>query len=84
MPAGATDPFSVCSDPWRKGDIKEIPAYKVEFTPLWSLSETEQANVDAVKATTEQTKAATAQIYVDMQVLDPSEVFGSLSVLCHL
>ncbi len=58
----------------KKGDIKEIPAYKVEFTPLWSLSEAEQANVDAVKATTEQTKAATAQIYVDMQVLDPSEV----------
>jgi len=62
----------------RKGDIKEIPAYKVEFTPLWSLSETEQANVDAVKATTEQTKAATAQIYVDMQVLDPSEVRAGL------
>lgn len=62
----------------RKGDIKEIPAYKVEFTPLWSLSETEQANVDAVKATTEQTKAATAQMYVDMQVLDPSEVRAGL------
>lgn len=58
----------------KKGAIKEIPAYKVEFTPLWSLSETEQANVDSVKATTEQTKAATAQAYVDMQVLDPSEV----------
>lgn len=58
----------------KNGDIKEIPAYKVGFVPLWSLSETEQANVDSVKAATEQTKAATAQIYVDMQVLDPSEV----------
>lgn len=58
----------------KKGDIQEIPAYKVEFTPLWSLSEAEQANVDSVKATTEQTKAATAQTYVDMQVLDPTEV----------
>ena len=34
--------------------------------------------MDAVKATTEQTKAATAQIYVDMQVLDPSEVRAGL------
>lgn len=58
----------------KKGEIQEIPAYKIEFTPLWSLSEAEQANVDAVKATTEQTKAATAQMYVDMQVLDASEV----------
>lgn len=58
----------------KNGDIKEIPAYKVGFVPLWSLSEKEQADVDSVKAATEQTKAATAQIYVDMQVLSPSEV----------
>lgn len=62
----------------KKGEVAEIPAYKVGFVPLWSLSETEQANVDAVKATTEQTKAATAQVYVDMQVLDPSEVRAGL------
>lgn len=62
----------------KKGKIQEIPAYKVEFTPLWSLSEAEQANVDSIKATTEQTKAATAQMYVDMQVLDPSEVRDGL------
>lgn len=62
----------------KKGSIQEIPAYKVEFTPLWSLSEAEQANVDSVKAATEQTKAATAQVYVDMQVLDPSEVRDGL------
>lgn len=58
----------------QKGEIQEIPAYRVGFKPLWSLSEAEQANVEALKATTEQTKAATAQVYVDMQVLDPSEV----------
>ncbi len=61
-----------------KGEIQEIPAYKVGFKPLWSMSETEQANVDAMRATTEQTKAATAQVYVDMQVLDPSEVRAGL------
>ncbi len=58
----------------KKGGIKEIPDYKVGFIPLWSLSEAEQANVDSVKAATEQTKAATAQVYVDMQALDPTEV----------
>lgn len=62
----------------KKGGIEKIPAYKVEFVPLWSLSEEEQANVDSVKATTEQTKAATAQVYVDMQVLDPAEVRAGL------
>lgn len=58
----------------KKGTVKEIPPYKVKFAPLWSLSEEQQANVDAVKATTEQTKASTAQAYVDMQALDPAEV----------
>lgn len=62
----------------KKGNVQEIPAYKVEFTPLWSLSEAEQANVDSIKATTEQTKAATAQMYVDMQVLDSTEVRAGL------
>lgn len=58
----------------KDGAIKEIPPYKVNFNKLWSLSEEQQANVDAVKATTEQTKAATAQIYVDMQALDVTEI----------
>lgn len=62
----------------KKGKINGIPDYRVEFVPLWSLSEEEQANVDAVKAATGQTKAATAQAYVDMQALDPSEVRAGL------
>lgn len=56
------------------GDLKEVPKYKLKFNPLWSLSETEQANVDKTKADTEMVKAQTAQIYVDMQALDPQEV----------
>lgn len=62
----------------RGGEISKIPAYKVEFVPLWSLSEAEQANVDSIKAATEQAKATTAQTYVDMQALDPSEVRAGL------
>lgn len=61
------------------GEIMEEPDYKMEFNPLWSLSETEQATVDQTKAQTAKTKAETAQIYVDMQALDPSEVRHSLA-----
>ena len=60
-------------------DIDEVPDYKLEFSPLWSLSETEQATVDQTKATTAQTKAQTAQVYVDMQAMDPSEVRAALA-----
>ena len=56
------------------GDVAEEPDYKLEFKPLWSLSDTEQAAVDQTKAQTEQIKAQTAQLYVDMQALDPTEV----------
>lgn len=57
-----------------KGKYVEAPKYKLEFKPLWSLSETEQANVNQIKAATELSKAQTAQVYVDMQALDASEV----------
>lgn len=57
-----------------KGEFEEIPDYTLNFKPLWSLSEAEQANVDQTKAQTELTKAQTAQAYVDMQALDASEV----------
>ena len=56
------------------GDVAEAPDYKLEFKPLWSLSDTEQATVDQTKAQTALVKAQTAQAYVDMQALDPTEV----------
>ena len=61
------------------GDIDQIPDYKLTFDPLWSLSEVDQANVDQAKAATALTRAQTAQLYVDMQVLDPSEVRKGLA-----
>lgn len=61
------------------GDVTEEPDYKLEFNPLWSLSDTEQAAVDQTKAQTEQIKAQTAQLYVDMQAIDPSEVRSRLA-----
>ncbi len=57
-----------------KGEFEEIPDYSLGFKPLWSLSEAEQAGVNQTKAATELTKAQTAQVYVDMQALDASEV----------
>ena len=56
------------------GDVAEEPDYKLEFKPMWSLSDTEQAAVDQTKAQTALVKAQTAQAYVDMQALDPTEV----------
>lgn len=56
------------------GDVAEEPDYKLEFKPMWSLSDTEQATVDQTKAQTALVKAQTAQAYVDMQALDPTEV----------
>ena len=62
-----------------EGKIPEIPKYKMKFAALWSLSESEQATIAQQKAATEQTKAQTAQIYIDSGVLDPSEVRKSLA-----
>lgn len=61
------------------GEIQEEPDYKLTFNPLWSLSDTEQANVDKVRADIELVKAQTAQAYVQMQAMDPSEVRAALA-----
>ena len=66
------DAISVCGV--NQGQFEELPRYKVEFEPLWNMSEQEQAQVDQTKAQTAQTKAYTAQIYIDMGVLEPREV----------
>lgn len=62
-----------------EGKIPEIPKYKMKFAALWSLSDIEKANVDKTKADTAYTKAQTSQIYMDSNVLDPSEVRKSLA-----
>ena len=62
-----------------EGKIQEVPDYKVKFAALWSMSDTEKAEIDNKKANTEYTKAQTAQIYMDSSVLDPSEVRTGLA-----
>ena len=61
------------------GQIDEAPPIKIDFNPLWSLSEQEEAALEQTKASTQQTKAQTAQIYVDMQAIDPTEVRKKLA-----
>lgn len=61
------------------GKLQEEPDYKLAFKPFWNLSEKEQAELDKLKADTELVRAQTAQIYCDMQVLDPSEIRNGLA-----
>lgn len=63
----------------RTGEVDEVPKVKVEFNPLWSLSDTEQADLDQKRAQTQFTRAQTAQLYIDKQVIDPSEVRAKLA-----
>lgn len=60
-------------------EIKEVPPLKVEFNSLWSMSESEKVALDLQKAQVDQTKANTAQVYVAMQAVDPSEVRKKLA-----
>ena len=64
----------ICFVEAKMGRIDNIPDFRIEFNPLWSLTDTEQASLDQTKAQVAQTKAYTAQVYVDMGALDPSEV----------
>ena len=61
------------------GEIDEVPALNVEFNSLWSLSEAEQVDIEQAKANIQQIKASTAQIYMENQVIDPSEVRKKLA-----
>jgi len=59
-------------------EIKEKPAVKLTFNPLWSMDEKEQAAVDNKKASTDKLKADTAKVYFDMTVLSPTEIKKTL------
>lgn len=62
-----------------EGAIKEIPRFKMKFAALWSSSEAEQAGIDKTKADTEYVRAQTEQIYMETNVLDPTDVRNSLA-----
>lgn len=61
-----------------RGELSEKPDYELEFEPLWNEKESDRANIDQTNAQTDLVKAQTAQMYVDLGVLDPSEVRKNL------
>ncbi len=64
---------------YNAGEIQVIPAYDPVPNPLWNLSDKQKAELDQSKAAAELTKAQATQVYVDMQVLDPTEVRKTLA-----
>lgn len=61
------------------GDIDEVPDIKVQFSPLWSMSDMEQADLDLKKVQIQQTRAGIAVQYIQAEVLDPTEVRKKLA-----
>jgi phage-related protein (TIGR01555 family) len=62
-----------------QGKIEEEPDIKLTFNPLWSMTEAEKAAVEQQKAATQHQRAQTAQLYVDLGALGPSEVRAALA-----
>lgn len=60
-------------------EIDEIPKIKVKFNPLWSRTDTEEAELENKRASTQQIRAQTAQLYLQMEVIDPSEIRKTLA-----
>lgn len=61
------------------GEIPDVPPIKVKFNPLWSLSESEQVDLEQKRAQVQSTKSQTANTYVQMGAIDPSEVRKKLA-----
>lgn len=61
------------------GEVDEVPPLKIKFNSLWSMSENEQATLEQTRANTQQIKANTAKLYMEAQVLDPTEVRKKLA-----
>lgn len=56
------------------GQIDKVPKFKVNFNPLWKLSDTEEANLDKARADATFVRAQAASLYLTNQVLSPEEV----------
>lgn len=63
----------------RNKEIDEVPPLKIEFNSLWSMTEQEKVALDLQKAQVASTNANTAQVYIQNQVIDPSEVRKKLA-----
>lgn len=61
------------------GEVDEVLKIKVSFNPLWSMSDTEKADLELKREQVKLAKAQTTQAYVSMQALDPTEVRKKLA-----
>lgn len=61
------------------GEVDEVPKIKVEFNPLWTLSDLEKADLELKKAQAAKAKAETVKIYRDMEAIDSSEIRRKLA-----
>lgn len=61
------------------GEIEEVPTFKMKFKSLKTTTDREQAELDKMKADTNKTQADTYQVYIENQVMDPSEVRKQLA-----
>ena len=53
---------------------EEIEGWKIEFNPLWNMSDKEQSDIDNKNADTEYKKAQERKMYVDSSLLDRVEL----------
>lgn len=56
------------------GELSILPKFDIEFNPLWSIDDLEQADIGLKKAEAKRAKAQTAALYVKMGSLKPSEI----------
>lgn len=56
------------------GELSILPKFDIEFNPLWSIDDLEQADIGLKKAEAQRAKAQTAALYVKMGSLKPSEI----------
>ena len=62
-----------------RGQLREVPAIRVRFLPLWSLSEEEQAALEQKRAQAQLLRAQAARIYLDMGAVTAAEVRQALA-----
>ena len=56
------------------GNLPRLPIFDIEFLPLWSIDGLEMADIKLAKAKQRLDEAKTAEIYVKMGSLEPSEI----------
>lgn len=60
------------------GELCRLPHFDIEFSPLWVVDDLDQADIDLAEAQKDLAKAKTAELYMDMGVINPAEVRKSL------